>query len=537
MGVAGHGPMTDSHSPTDSLGTPVASRPPTGRESALAGLAAGALGLAIGSLVAAITDVVAPFDAVGSTVIDHAPGWLERWAIDTFGTANKLVLRSGVLVAVLVAAALIGRSLTRRRWVGRSGIAIVAAMGVIASVSRPDESAGAAVPTLVGSLVAVLVLRLLVRPRHVELPGRSRAPLGIDRRRAVMGTAGAFAAAAVAAMVGDGIRRGRVDDYRDATAADLPPLDPATGDGEPLDPTTFVEASVDPSTPFITPTDDFYRIDTVLSFPRVDTATWRLTIDGLVDRPLTLSYADLLERPQVERVITMCCVSNEIGGPLVGTAVWRGVMLRDLLEEAGVDARATQVFSTSADGWTCGFPVAAALDGRDALVVLGMNGDTLPLEHGYPVRLVVPGLYGYVSATKWLERIELATWDREGYWIPRGWAREAPVKTQSRIGHPRNGERLDGGAQRIAGVAWAQGRGIDRVEVRVDEGEWVEATLADDVSDDAWRQWTLDWNAPAGRHTISVRATDKSGDTQTERRTPVAPDGATGHHTIAVEVG
>lgn len=531
--------MSDSPVSTavDAVGTPVASRPLTVREASLAGFAAGALGLAVGSLVAAITDVVAPFDAVGSTVIDHAPGWLERWAIDTFGTANKLVLRIGVLAVVLALAARLGRTYARSARRGAIGVLFVAAIGVAASVARPDEGPGAALPTVVGAIGALWALHLLTRPRHMEIPGRSRAPLGVDRRRALMGTAGTLAGAVVAAMVGDGIRRSRVDGYRESSAATLPPLPPGTGDDDPVDPASYTGAEADPSTPFITPADDFYRIDTVLSFPRIDVSTWRLTIDGLVRTPLTLGYADLLARPQVERVITLCCVSNEVGGPLVGNAVWRGVLLRDLLEEAGVADGATQVFSTSADGWTCGFPVAAALDGRDAMVVLGMNGAALPLEHGYPVRLVVPGLYGYVSATKWLERIELATWDREGYWIPRGWAREAPVKTQSRIGHPRNGERLDGGPQRIAGVAWAQGRGIERVEVRVDEGEWIEASLADDVSDDAWRQWTLDWTATAGRHVISVRATDKAGDTQIETRSPVAPDGATGHHTITVEVG
>lgn len=530
--------MSDAPLPTavDAIGTPAAARPLTGREASFAGFAAGVLGLAVGSLVAAITDVVAPFDAVGSTVIDHAPGWLERWAIDTFGTANKLVLRIGVLAVVLALATRLGRTYVRRTRTGVIGVVLVASIGATASVARPDEGAGAVVPTVVGAIAALWALRLLTRPRHVEVPGRSRAPLGVDRRRALVGTAGTLVGAAAAAIVGDGIRRSRVDGYREATTATLPPLPPGSVGDDPVDPAAYSGAEADPSTPFITPAGDFYRIDTVLSFPRVDVTTWRLTIDGLVRTPLTLDYDDLLARPQVERVITLCCVSNEVGGPLVGNAVWRGVLLRDLLDEAGVLDAATQVFSTSADGWTCGFPVAAALDGRDAMVALGMNGAALPLEHGFPVRLVVPGLYGYVSATKWLERIELATWDREGYWIPRGWAREAPVKTQSRIGHPRNGERLDGGPQRIAGVAWAQGRGIQRVEVRVDEGEWIEATLADDVSDDAWRQWTVDWTATAGRHEISVRATDKSGATQVATRSPVAPDGATGHHTIVVEV-
>lgn len=499
----------------------------------------GALGLAVGSLCAAITDVVAPFDAVGSTVIDRAPGWLERWAIDVFGTADKLVLRLGVLVGVLVLAVVAARWYVRRRTIGLASMAAVSLIGAVASVARPDESIGAAVPSLVGGAVAIGVARVLHRPRRVDLPGPSRAPLGIDRRQATLATVGTFAGAVVAGAVGDAIRRRRVDRFGAGAAPALPPAPPprsSDGPNDPIDASAYTSAEADPSTPFITPNTDFYRIDTVLSFPRVDAATWRLTIDGLVERPLVIGYDDLLARPQVERVVTLCCVSNEVGGPYVGTAVWRGVLLRDLLDEVGVADEATQVFSTSADGWTCGFPVAAARDGRDAMVVVGMNGTALPVEHGYPVRLVVPGLYGYVSATKWLERIELTTWDREGYWIPRGWAREAPVKTQSRIGFPRNRARLDGGPQRIAGVAWAQGRGIERVEVKVDDGPWLEATLAADVSDDAWRQWTIEWRPTAGTHTISVRATDKSGYTQVADRSPVAPDGATGHHTIEVEV-
>jgi DMSO/TMAO reductase YedYZ molybdopterin-dependent catalytic subunit len=295
------------------------------------------------------------------------------------------------------------------------------------------------------------------------------------------------------------------------------------------------DATVSPASPFLTPNGDFYRIDTALSFPRVDLKKWRVDITGMVDTPLSFSYDELLAMPQQERVVTLCCVSNEVGGEYVGNAVWQGVMLRDVLEQAGVQAGAEQVFSTSLDGWTCGFPVEAALDGRDAMLVVGMNGSTLPLEHGYPVRLVVPGLYGYVSATKWLQQIELTTWDRQGYWVPRGWGRLGPIKTQSRIDVPRANAKIVAGPQKIAGVAWAQHTGVEAVEVRIDDGPWQAARLATDVSDDAWRQWVLDWDAPAGDHTITVRATDKGGATQTEERAPVAPDGATGWHAIRVK--
>ena len=290
-------------------------------------------------------------------------------------------------------------------------------------------------------------------------------------------------------------------------------------------------------TPFITPNSDFYRIDTALSFPRISLGSWKVDIHGMVDTPLTLTYDDLLARPQVERIVTLCCVSNEVGGEYISNASFQGVLLADILREAGVQDGAEQVFSTSLDGWTCGFPVAAALDGRDAMIALGMNGEALPLEHGFPARLVVPGLYGYVSATKWLKSIELTTWDSaEGFWVPRGWAREAPIKTQSRIDVPRDGERVNAGPTKIAGIAWAQHRGVERVEVRIDDETWQPARLGSDVSDDAWRQWVIDWDATPGNHTIQVRATDKNGDTQTADIAPPDPDGATGYHTRSVTI-
>lgn len=293
---------------------------------------------------------------------------------------------------------------------------------------------------------------------------------------------------------------------------------------------------LDPSTPYLTPNESFFLIDTAWAIPEVDREFWTLDIDGLVERPLTLTYADLLERRLVERIITIGCVSNEVGGPYIGTARWLGVPLRDILDEAGVADGAAQVFSTSIDGWTCGFPVADALDGRDALIAIGMNGETLPPDHGFPARLVVPGLYGYVSATKWLRRITLTTWDDEGYWIPRGWSREAPVKTQSRIGLPVDGSTVTAGPGVIAGVAWAMPRGIDAVEVRIDDGPWQRADLGAEPTGDAWRQWRLDWTATPGDHRITVRATDGFGDVQTDDRSPVDPDGATGHHSVEVRV-
>ncbi len=308
-------------------------------------------------------------------------------------------------------------------------------------------------------------------------------PLGWDRRRFLVSTGSAAAAAIVAGGVARALERRRIDSIRAAIPDTLPPI-PAAGSTAIAIP---ADATLSPVTPFITPNGDFYRIDTALSFPRISLASWKVDIRGLVDTPLTMTYDDLLARPQVERIVTLCCVSNEVGGEYISNASFQGVMLADLLREAGVRDEAEQVFSTSLDGWTCGFPVAAALDGRDAMIALGMNGEALPLEHGFPARLVVPGLYGYVSATKWLKSIELTTWNAEqGFWVPRGgWARDAPIKTQSRIDVPRDGERVAAGTTKIAGIAWAQHRGVERVEVRVDDGPWQQARLGSDVTDDA----------------------------------------------------
>ena len=514
----------------DPVAPPLPIRAVPRRVGAVAGLCAGALAVAIGMLLAALTDVVSPIDAVGSEVIDRSPRWLKEWAIERFGTDDKLVLRIGIVALLAAAAAAIGIGARRRAWIGTVGFATFGIIGALAAAHRPGESTGAGVPSLIGALVGAVVLRLLLRPRSIEVPGPSQAPLGWDRRRFFVASGATVGVGVVAFGLSKAVADDRVRNVRAATDDTLPPLgEPSLLDDVPA------SATVSPETPFITPNDDFYRIDTALSFPRADLGNWAVEIGGMVDNPRSYTYDDLLALPQEERIVTLCCVSNEVGGEYIGNAVWRGVMLRDLLDDAGVQPGAEQVFSTSLDGWTCGFPVEAALDGRDAMIVLGMNRTPLPLEHGWPARLVVPGLYGYVSATKWLQSIELTTWDREGYWVPRGWGRLGPIKTQSRIDVPRSGT-IAAGRQKVAGVAWAQHRGIAKVEVRVDDGPWQEARLATDLTDDAWRQWVLDWDADPGEHLLEVRATDKTGETQTEERTSVAPDGATGHHRVKVIV-
>lgn len=522
----------------------------------LTGLAAGAIAVCTGLLLAAVIEVSSPLDAVGSEFIDRTPKWLEIRAIEWFGSSDKDALRIGMIITIAALAAVVGALARRHRWFGPAGLGAFGVLGAVVAAGRPDESAAAPLPALFGAVVGGGLLWYLsgiiaVNDGPREMPGRSRIPAGWDRRRFLATTASATAIAAVATFSARRLEEQRISDFEAGAPDTLPPVTagtaspstssdgsaPAGGVVSPIAEPVPASATVSPHTPFITPNDDFYLIDTALSLPRIDIASWRVSIGGMVSNPLSLSYDDLLARSMVQRTITITCVSNEVGGDLIGTATWQGVLLKDLLDEAGVDPAAEQVFGTSVDGWTCGFPVAAAVDGRDAMIAIGMNGEPLPLRHGFPARVIVPGLYGYVSATKWLDRIDLTTWDQaEGYWVPRGWSRDAPIKTQSRIDFPRRSDAVTAGTVTVAGIAWAQHRGVDKVEVRIDEGEWQLATLADDVSNDAWRQWSFPWDAAAGDHRIQVRATDKTGATQTEEVARPDPDGATGYHTRSVSV-
>jgi DMSO/TMAO reductase YedYZ molybdopterin-dependent catalytic subunit len=380
----------------------------------------------------------------------------------------------------------------------------------------------------VGVGIGVLAALLRVAPGDEALPEMPNWS-----RRRFLGTSLAVAGAAVAGSL---VGRMLGESGQVAEPVDVPPVP------DPVDPLPALEAgtemAIDGLSPVVTPNPDFYRIDTALLTPHLDAAAWEMTVTGMVDRPLTFSYAQLLELPLYERYVTIACVSNEVGGGLVGNAKWRGALLRDVLDSAGVQDGATQVVGRSFDGWTCGFPTEWVLtDDRDALIAVAMNDEPLPAEHGYPARLIVPGLFGYVSATKWLTNIELTTWEAfDAYWVPLGWAKEGPILTQSRIDLPRARSSVAAGEVAVAGVAWAPDRGIEMVEVQVDDEAWQPAELAVAISDATWVQWRYGWDAAAGEHTIRVRATDGDGALQESRVTRPAPDGARGYHTITVSV-
>jgi DMSO/TMAO reductase YedYZ molybdopterin-dependent catalytic subunit len=368
---------------------------------------------------------------------------------------------------------------------------------------------------------------------EVERPAVMRAGSDLhafDRRALLTGVAGGLAVAGVAGVAGWVLAgRKQVDAAR--TSLTLPSA------ASPLRPLPAgADLRIKGLAPFVTPNADFYRVDTTFIPPQVDPNTWTLKIHGMVDRPIEISFAELIKRPLTEADITLTCVSNEVGGPYVGNARWLGVRMADILREAGIRSGADMLLSTSADGWTCGTPVDIVMDGRDALFAVGMNGEALSVEHGFPVRQVVPGLYGYVSATKWVVDVKVTRFDQDtAYWTPRGWSAKGPIKTQSRIDVPQTGDSVPAGRTTVAGVAWAQHRGVEAVEVRVGEGDWLMARLAQVPGPDTWRQWAVEVDLPAGSHTIEVRATDAAGDTQTAALAPPAPDGASGYHTITVE--
>ncbi|MGY1601246.1 molybdopterin-dependent oxidoreductase [Geodermatophilus sp. SYSU D00815] len=524
---------------------------------ALAGLVAAAVALGTAQLAAGfVRPAAAPVVAVGDAVIAAVPEAVKDVAIRTFGQHDKLALVVGTLVLLAGFALVLGVLALRRRWVGAAGVALLGGLGALAALTRPAGGPLDALPSLVGAAAGTVALITLLRPltpapgaprpgpdaADAEVVDRLRAALaagdrkatGLDRRRFVV-TGGV--ALGVAALTGGGgallRRRFDVADAR-ADLALPTPASPAPA----LPPGADLAERVAGLTPLITANRDFYRIDTALTVPQIRPAAYRLRLSGMFEQRRTYTLQDLFDRDDlIERDITLTCVSNEVGGGLAGTARWTGVPLGALLRENGIGSGSTQLVCRSSDGMTIGAPTRAALETADAMLAFGMNGEPLPVEHGFPVRMVIPGLYGYVSACKWLTEIEASTFDAfDAYWVERGWAAEGPVKTAARIDTPAALRPVRAGRRPIAGVAWAQGRGIDRVEVQVDDGEWQQAELSPQVDADVWRQWVLPFDFSVGRHRITVRATDGEGRLQTERRAEPFPDGASGWHSVQVFV-
>lgn len=491
-----------------------------------AGVLATLVGVALAHLVAGLTDPAAsPVLAVGSQVIDLTPTPMKEWAIAQFGTKDKPILIGSVFAGVLVLAAVAG--LLARRRAAYGAVLLVALVGLAAgaTLNRPEAEVVDLLPSLVAAVAAVLALLALTRT-----PGAERTQRPAGGRRGVLIAGGLAALAVAAGGVGEwvGRVRTRIADITLPKAADPAPPLPAG-----------LEEQVPGISPFRTPNGDFYRVDTRLTLPVIDLDDWSLTIDGDVDREVTLSLDDILAMPMVERDITLTCVSNEVGGRYVGAARWLGVPLKDVLDLAGIDGTgADQLFSTDVEGMTISTPLDLALDGRDALLAVGMNGDQLPLAHGFPARLVIPGLYGFISATKWISRITLTTYaEQSAYWTDRDWATDAPIKLSSRIDTPQSLSTLDAGQTFVGGVAWAQHQGgVAAVQVRVDGGPWQDATLGPDGGNDYWRQWFLPWDAQPGQHRLAVRAVSGDGETQTAVRAKPFPEGSSGVQEILVTV-
>ncbi len=499
---------------------------------ALIGVLALAAALAVGHLLAGLlAPPSSPFVAVGDGFIRITPPFLLEFAKATFGTGDKLALNIGMAVVILALAVLAGVLSRRSPRSGRAIFVTLGLIGLLAAFTSPVLELVGLIPPLGALLTAVWVFGRL---HERALAAGGSGPGSPQRRRLLVGAAVVAGGSAVAAAVGQWrLGGGGIEDSRRAVGT-LTPVTPAP----PIPPGADFASSGTPT--FITPNADFYRIDTAnLRIPRTRAQDWSMRIHGMVEHELRVSYSDLLRRPLVEKAITLSCVSNEIGGELISTGNFVGVELRGLLMEAGVRPGASQLLTTSEDGWTCGTPTDVVLEpDRGALLALGMNGEPLPLEHGFPVRMVVPGLYGFVSATKWLVDMELTTFEaKQSYWLQRGWAQRAPIKTQSRIDKPRPFERVAAGRVTVAGIAWSQHRGVDGVEVRADDRPWVAAELATEVNYDTWRMWRAELELGPGSHTVACRATDRDGATQPMERVDPIPDGATGWHSVIMTAG
>lgn len=494
----------------------------------LSGLFAGGAALAVGELAAVFAGAEsAPAVAVGEWAIDLAPTPVKEFAIREFGTHDKTALLTGVYVILALVSAAAGVIARRQLTIASIIAGCFGVVGIVAASTRPNANGGALFPSLLAGVVAVLVLRWLTR-RGADM---SEGPT--ERRQFL----GAMLGTAVGAAVGGFGAKAWIDSRFNAAPARAAVKIPAPLRALPVEPAS-THLNVPGLSPFFTPNTNFYRVDTALAVPQVDPSKWMLRIHGMVARPMEITFDQLLKLTLEEHDLTLTCVSNPVGGSYCGNARWIGAPLAPLLRQAGVLSGADQIVSTSTDGMTIGSPVNAVLDGREAMLAVAMNGEALPIEHGFPCRMLIPGLYGYVSACKWLVDIELTTFaSTAGYWVQRGWSQQAPVKTASRIDVPSSGASVPAGTVVLAGTAWATHRGVAAVEVQINGGQWSEATLASADTPDTWRQWSYTWhNAPRGNHQIAVRATDGTGTIQTSAVQDVVPNGATGYHRISVNV-
>ena len=518
--------------------TKPAAVPPRNRawSAAFGGVVATGAALATGELLAGlVAGVPSPIVAVGRLVVDLQPPGAKEVVVSLFCTADKVALQILVLGLALAIGAGIGLLARGRPGFGGAILGGFVVIGVVAGLRdpavQPTLATLAGLAELAVGATALDRLGRLGRPATPLSPASTGTPATSPdwSRRTLLLRGGGLALGSLAAGT---IGRALLEGQRLPATGGLPTPDVAANVPAGAD------FGLDELTPIVVPNESFYRIDTALLVPNVDRDAWRLRVHGLVDREVTLSHADLLELQAIEQYVTIACVSNRVGGDLIGNAKWTGVRLRDVLDKAGVQAAATQLVGRSGDGWTAGMPVAWIMDPeREPMIALGMNGKPLPREHGFPARLIVPGLYGYVSATKWVTELELTTLEAfDAYWVPLGWAKEAPILTQSRIDRPRRDASVAAGPYVIAGVAWAMDRGIEKVEVQVDDGAWGEATLADRISAATWVQWKIDWQAVPGAHQVRVRATDATGEKQTEVVTRPDPNGARGWHTIRFSV-
>lgn len=515
---------------------------------AFAGVMAAAVVLGVAEVVSLFAAAGSPLFAVGSLVIDLAPAGVKEFVIAIFGTGDKAALLTlmGILIVVISAAA--GVLEMRRSPFGVIVIGIGGVVALIAVVTRAGATGFSGIATVVGAVAGVVVLRLAIErlgrwQRAAErrasamavwiTPGSLVAGPQLERRGFLI-----FAVAAGAASVVAGVGARLINATTDGVAAIRTKLTlpKAAVAAEPVSAGAMID--VPGISPFVTPNADFYRIDTALQVPSINPDKWRLKVTGMVENEVSLSFAELLAKPLEEHLATLTCVSNDVGGDLIGNALWLGYPIRNLLAQAVPTAGADMVLSTSIDGFTAGTPLSVLQDtGTNAMLAVGMNGTALPLEHGFPVRMVVPGLYGYVSATKWVVELKVTKFSEDqGYWTPRGWDAKGPIKLASRIDTPLTGAAISAGTIAIAGVAWEQHVGVKTVEVQVDDGPWVEASLADSISPDTWRQWVYRWPAGKGSHRIRVRATDATGNTQRQTYQAPAPNGSEGWHSITVNV-